>query len=715
MVQFNASIRSTEARPSTFADVHRTSRRDSIANKARQLNVERRTLYEPPQAAKRFVHMQLHGQCPHPGEIGNPGWRNVFKDVTRLKILALSSFLLPARLLDAVEFMYRGAVIPHASGSSSLPPRVPAPSYRHGAPSGPWPYLDIEDQVDPTRIQDPDSHIPLSASPCDHKQTSGQDVCWCKYPQSLYPNWALRQQQKSRIANFVEKQKGDCTIYYLDVMDNGTFVKRDEREVTEKTLDENWIAIHHGRPPGVQVRALFVEGLSGSVLRMLGTHYNIEPFFFSSTLGWIPSRHQTHLAVVKDITVTLTFVRSLSNPNTAVPSPEPNEDYLANINDLSRGELPDLVIDTQAPLPLRSSDILLLPDQLALHMIRSPAGNTIISLHQTQEHRATTAKALHTRARLTGRSVYWSNIFKDSNDPTFVFISLLWYALYAWDETLENVYNHICFLESIVMTTHDIHMTNELHVIRAHLLHYESLLEEFRRTVHFIQHTQNPALRSPAGTPVSEEFDTMKAHGAMLMKRECGNLLTDIDRLERSRQMQAKRLKNVMDLGFSSVNIEDSKRMQKLTESAVNDSAAMKIIAYLTMAFLPASFVAAVFGMNVREINPDGNVDLPHYIAAAIPLTAVTIWIIVAYQIQITEPQMRNAAAEAAGLPNEESKYAFYRFGKHSGRNSDEKQLDIWARLWWPVILISSMTNQMKRKWKERRTQTRIDTIQVKM
>lgn len=43
---------------------------------------------------------------------------------------------------------------------------------------------------------------------------------------------------------------------------------------------------------------------------------------------------------------------------------------------------------------------------------------------------------------------------------------------------------------------------------------------------------------------------------------------------------------------FSSVTIKDSRRMQLLTQAAVKDSAAMKQIAYLTMLFLPATFLA---------------------------------------------------------------------------------------------------------------------------
>jgi len=59
---------------------------------------------------------------------------------------------------------------------------------------------------------------------------------------------------------------------------------------------------------------------------------------------------------------------------------------------------------------------------------------------------ATTAETLLTRVHLTGKSVYWCNIFKDSDDPTFVFLSYFWYAVYAWDEAFDQLYKHICHL-----------------------------------------------------------------------------------------------------------------------------------------------------------------------------------------------------------------------------------------------------------------------------
>lgn len=162
------------------------------------------------------------------------------------------------------------------------------------------------------------------------------------------------------------------------------------------------------------------------------------------------------------------------------------------------------------------------------------------------------------------------------------------------------------------------HLTQELHVIRAHHLHYSSLLEDFRKTIEFIRDTENPALAS------LEEDEQKRSRD--IMARETSNLLGEVERLEKGRRMQDRRLKNVMNLVcslqakamrshsfgdiqvFSSVNITDSKRMHKMTEAAVRDSAAvreslllrcpdlttlqMKQIAYLTMVFLPASFIA---------------------------------------------------------------------------------------------------------------------------
>ena len=55
----------------------------------------------------------------------------------------------------------------------------------------------------------------------------------------------------------------------------------------------------------------------------------------------------------------------------------------------------DLVIDTLVPLTLRSSNVVLLSDQLAVHMVRSRASNTIISLHPKIQMHGVSAQTLH--------------------------------------------------------------------------------------------------------------------------------------------------------------------------------------------------------------------------------------------------------------------------------------------------------------------------------
>ncbi|KAJ7176479.1 hypothetical protein C8R46DRAFT_889831 [Mycena filopes] len=518
------------------------------------------------------------------------------------------------------------------ANAREMPPRVPQPSHRHGAPSGPWPFLDLDSEVPHSGHRRRSSSIGLRyACLLSLAPRRGPDSV-SQYPQSLYPNWSATQRQKSGITKFVNHvSRESCTIYHVDVRADGTFTREEDDVVSEDNKTRYWEKLQEDLSPEVRLQALFVENLSGPVLQMLGTRFNVEPFFFSSSLNWIPARYQEAVGEGDHITFTLTFIRCMQNPTTMPPSP--TSSYSPSIPSLQSA---DQVIDTQAPLSLSSSNHILLPDILAIHMVRSPSGSTIISYHPPHNHRTTPAHTLRTRLLAAGQSVYWNKIFTStiSSDPTFVLLALLWYPLYAFDESLEALYLHICWLESRVMATTDMTLTQQLHVVRAHLLHYASLLEDFRKSVVFVAETPNPMLDHISETNSQETITFVKD----LMRRESTNLLNEIARLEQSRSMQDNRLKNVMNLAFSSVNLEDSRRMQKMTEAALRDSAAMKQISYLTMFFLPASFAASVFGMNVKEITPGTRGTLAHYIAFALPMTAITIWVIMAFQYRKKDP-----------------------------------------------------------------------------
>ena len=115
---------------------------------------------------------------------------------------------------------------------------------------------------------------------------------------------------------------------------------------------------------------------------------------------------------------------------------------------------------------------------LSVHLIRSRNGSVIISYHPTKDIPITTARYLHERIRfvgklstdsclaslkkqcypLLGQSVYWQSIFQTSPDPTFVLLTFIWHALYAWDEALQALYIHICKIVSCVNSTSDVYL-----------------------------------------------------------------------------------------------------------------------------------------------------------------------------------------------------------------------------------------------------------------
>ncbi|KAG1807461.1 uncharacterized protein BJ212DRAFT_1303431 [Suillus subaureus] len=480
---------------------------------------------------------------------------------------------------------------------------IPVPVYRHAAPSGPWPWVDFN-----TDLSSPEPPFRKG----EHE--------WRGYPQELFGNWSpipvARSQMLTRCAHTVKP----CIIYTVDVTGDGQFKIPEQGlhrvEVPEGKETEFWSKLQEESSvrKNVRVRALFVDNMSESVLKMLGTRYNIEPFFFASSTNWIPSRYREEVqhGVGDHITVILPFIRTTGQKTKTHSS----------LTGMKRNARKN-TIDVMSPLHLHGEHVLLI-DLLAIHMIREKNSSTIITYHPVLRDR-TTAERLHLVMERAGGSVYWNKIFVASEDPTFFFLAILWYALYAWDETFEVLYKRIKDLEVILNASDFSAMTDlnyNLHSLQAHLLQYQTLLHDFEISVTFVMETPNPAMEDSKNWGTTEE----------LMQRECKNLLSEIDRLHRRCSMLISRLKNATDLAFATVNIEDSRQTFRLTMATLRDSAAMKQISYLTMVFLPASFTASVFGMNVREINPGSLETIAHYVLVSLLLTFVTTWIVIAFQ-----------------------------------------------------------------------------------
>ncbi|KAF8635607.1 hypothetical protein AX15_000247 [Amanita polypyramis BW_CC] len=472
--------------------------------------------------------------------------------------------------------------------------RIPPPPHRHAAPSAPWPWIDIRDPIDEKQLN---CNTPPIPKDCDHKSCQGD--CWKGYPQSRFPNWTAGQVEKCKIREAIDKcdPSLQCLIYLVDVDKSGIFSDAGtlEMEHEKSRLDEQWLWFKdHKQSTDKRVRALFVRNISGPVLQMLGGKFNIEPFFFSSSLNWIPSRFQEDKreGTGDHITVTLPFIQSIRGER--VPKGAYLQHSYDTLESTNHDHVVTQMIDTQAPLRMKLKraqkkdgitkeeveENALVLDLLSVHLVRNIDGNTIISYHANMDMPTTKADYLHERIRFAGQSVYWQKILRDAEDPTFLLLIFIWQAVYAWDEALQHLDEYIIQLEAEVIETSSLELTQQLHIIRAHLLHYSSLLQSFKKTVEFVLDTPNPALA-----------DEQREKSARLLSRECETLLRAVERLDAERAMQEERLENVMRLVFNSVNILDSKITRTMTEAAVRDSAAVYEADFIPYDDLPASVI----------------------------------------------------------------------------------------------------------------------------
>ncbi|KAK7441987.1 hypothetical protein VKT23_016265 [Stygiomarasmius scandens] len=112
----------------------------------------------------------------------------------------------------------------------------PPPSHRHAAPSAPWPWINLHDEIDTVQLA---SGAPPIPPLCDHDNCGG---CWRGYPQSRFPNWTVSQVRRSGILNAVRNydRAQTCKIYHVDVDNGGLFQDAGVISVTEEDQDAFW-------------------------------------------------------------------------------------------------------------------------------------------------------------------------------------------------------------------------------------------------------------------------------------------------------------------------------------------------------------------------------------------------------------------------------------------------------------------------------------------
>jgi hypothetical protein len=98
--------------------------------------------------------------------------------------------------------------------------------------------------------------------------------------------------------------------------------------------------------------------------------------------------------------------------------------------------------------------------------------------------------------------------------------------------------------------------------------------------------------------------------------------------------------------------------------------------------------------MNITVINPYGKGTLSQYLAVALPLTALSIWIIIGYQFRIKEPRRRQGMQRGSED-----------FPTTPGSTTPQQRvseltlmkLSLWDRVFWPVVLLRTFINRWKR------------------
>ncbi|CAO1603676.1 hypothetical protein XANCAGTX0491_007256 [Xanthoria calcicola] len=123
-------------------------------------------------------------------------------------------------------------------------------------------------------------------------------------------------------------------------------------------------------------------------------------------------------------------------------------------------------------------------------------------------------------------------------------------------------------------------------------------------------------------------------------------------------EAQVRVVDNMIAQGDSRVAIANAEQSHNITFDTRRDSIAMKIIAALTMAFLPGTFVATIFGMVFfqpkmdHDAGIDASPDLWIYAAVTAPLTVIVFVIGVTWLKQATprktsEPALSDSSARS--------------------------------------------------------------------
>lgn len=220
--------------------------------------------------------------------------------------------------------------------------------------------------------------------------------------------------------------------------------------------------------------------------------------------------------------------------------------------------------------------------------------------------------------------------------PMLIHPMLISTHLYAWQEYLE--YHETALLRLAMRTactslksleesliTFDT-LKNVREVEKA-LLPLNPLLEALRETIQTLKETEVHFIdvRASAGNHLKT------IHAALTeLAREAGLFKMQALHLQKRGQATAQSVLDTLNLGFQDLAQSQSKNTHFLATSAREDSVAIRAITLVTSLYLPFSFVATLFGMNLVDFDEETrDLVVSHklwlYFVISVPLTAATL------------------------------------------------------------------------------------------
>ncbi|PSN59256.1 hypothetical protein BS50DRAFT_641131 [Corynespora cassiicola Philippines] len=169
-----------------------------------------------------------------------------------------------------------------------------------------------------------------------------------------------------------------------------------------------------------------------------------------------------------------------------------------------------------------------------------------------------------------------------------------------------------------------------LHETARHAIHSFETLNVTVETLDTLQH-------QVMDLSLSKQSDKKQAYASCQIRSQFGFQVQMLRNLLHRSQSNKERLQNEISLAYNMITQRDSQVMTGLGEATKLDSGAMRTIAVVTMAFLPPTFLSAVFSMSFFNYSPaqDGQASTWSlsdkfwvYWAFAVPLTCLTmaIW-----------------------------------------------------------------------------------------